>query len=416
MRVFHLCHSDVGGASRAAQRIHMAILRSGLDSRFYVETKSNPYSCAIDPISFRSAWNTPKLRLQLSKPIRHLNSGFHQSNNSLSLFNSVWPDFLNSSAADIVNLHWIQGEMISVKDLSRVAKPLVWTLHDMWPFCGTEHYSATFRWAEGYRKSNKDIPFYCLDLPRWNWERKRKYWTKPMHIVAPSKWMASCVADSELMCSWPIHIIPYPIDTDLWRPSDKKHARSYFNLPQDAALILFGAIGGATDPRKGADLLFQSLKKLEATSAASFPGGVALVVFGQKQPLYVDSLDIPIHSIGPIADDTIMSKLYSCCDLFVVPSLMDNLPNTVLEAQACGTPVVSFAVGGLPDMVQHGLTGFLAEPYDVNSFANCIQTALSCPDNIALLGSNARASVQTRFSPNNVGLMYRDLYAQVLNA
>jgi len=393
----------------------MAILRSGLDSRFYVETKTNPYSCAIDPIPLRSPWNQPKLRLQLSKPIRQLNCAFHNSNNSISLFDSVWPAFLNSSAADIVNLHWVQGEMISVKDISRVTKPLVWTLHDMWPFCGTEHYSATFRWADGYRKSNKDMPFYFFDLPRWNWERKRKYWTKPIHIVAPSKWMASCVADSELMSSWPLHIIPYPIDTSFWLPSDKKLARSDFNLPQDTALILFGAIGGTTDPRKGADLLFQSLKKLESTLTASFPGGVAIVVFGQKQPMHVENLDIPIHTIGPISDDMTMRKLYSCCDLFVVPSLMDNLPNTVLEAQACGTPVVSFAVGGLPDMVQHGVTGFLAEPYDVNSFANCIHSALSCEDKGAHLGSNARASVQSRFSPLNVALMYRDLYNQVLH-
>ena len=148
---------------------------------------------------------------------------------SPQIFSSpFWLKAINESDADIIHLHWFQNEMISVSDISKIKKPLVWTLHDMWGFCGAEHISYDRRWKEGYLKKNRPVGEGHFDLNRWTWIRKKKYWKDPINIITPSDWMKQNVKISYLMKKWPVYSIPNAIDMKIWKPVDKNLSR---NIP-----------------------------------------------------------------------------------------------------------------------------------------------------------------------------------------
>ena len=329
---------------------------------------------------------------------------------SPSVLPSNWVKHINNSDVDIVHLHWIQGEMLSIKDISKIKKPIVWTLHDMWAFCGAEHYTNDNRWREGYYRNNRPNYELGFDLNRWTWNRKKKYWKSPIQIITPSNWLAKCVKESALMKSWPVSVIYYPIDTEQWAPMDKKHARQLLNLSQDANLILFGAAGKKKDPRKGYDLLLSALECIKADKKIK---KIELVVFGQSKPKSQPDLGFPIHYFGHLYDNLSLRALYSATDLMAVPSRQDNLPNTAVEAQACGTPVVSFDIGGLPDIIEHQKTGYLAKPFDTNDLAQGIDWVLNA-ENYSELCKNAHDKVLKEFDSEVVAKKYIALYEKIL--
>src|ERR1035438_4971661 len=210
---------------------------------------------------------------------------------SPAILPSRWPQRLNKSDADVIHLHWVTFEMMSVADIGRLRGPIVWTLHDMWGFCGAEHYTEKFRWRDGYSRQNRPAYESGFDLNRWTWQRKLKHWRRPMHIVAPSRWMADCARQSAIMKDWPVSVVPNPIDTEAWQPIDKKLARRILRLPIDGPLLLFGAMGGTHYPIKGFDLLKSALDLLRGEMA-----GLELVVLGQLAPR--DPLDLGFPKIG----------------------------------------------------------------------------------------------------------------------
>jgi glycosyltransferase involved in cell wall biosynthesis len=308
-------------------------------------------------------------------------------------------------------MHWIAGEMLSVRDIGRIDKPLVWTLHDMWSFCGAEHYTDDERWLHGYRGDNRPIGEAGFDLNRWIWNRKRSSWISPMHIVAPSQWLADCARRSVLMRDWPISTVPYFIDTDTWKPVEKAMARDLLGLPQQVPLALFGALGGATDTRKGFDLLKVALELLRGQV-----DDLELIVFGQAPPRTASPLGFPVHYAGHLHDDLSLRVLYSAADVFVLPSRLDNLPNTGLEAHACGTPVVGFKVGGIPDIVLHEVTGYLAEPYEPDDLAKGILQVVSDPLRQAAMSRAARDRACVTWCSKVVADGYRKVYQAALGA
>jgi glycosyltransferase involved in cell wall biosynthesis len=406
MKVINLNHSDIsGGAALAAYRIHHALRDAGLDSTMWVNVAVAGDWTVEGPAS---KWGKalgrvrPQVGGLLRKALRTDNPIIH----SPAILSSNWVKRVNASDADVVHLHWVQGEMLSIADIGRIEKPIVWTLHDMWAFCGAEHYTEEFRWREGYRRGNRPAYESGFDLNRWTWERKRKHWKRPMQIVTPSRWLADCVRESALMRDWPVSVIPNCLDTERWEPMEQALARELLGLPADLPLLLFGAMGGGRDPRKGFDLLTAALGNLRG----EIPG-LELVVFGQLAPHHPPDLDFPIHYTGHLHDDLSLRVLYSAADAMVVPSRQEAFGQTASEAQACGTPVVAFDIGGLPDIVEHQRTGYLAQAFETEDLAAGIQWVLG--EN---LRKQCRERAVARFSNTVVAEQYRAVYGQLTGA
>jgi glycosyltransferase involved in cell wall biosynthesis len=307
--------------------------------------------------------------------------------------------------ADVLHLHWLGYEMVSIADIAKLRKPTVWTLHDMWAFCGAEHFTEDFRWRDGYLRNNRPVHESGFDLNRWTWQRKLKHWRKPINIVAPSQWLADCARQSALMSGWPVSVIPNAIDTEAWRPVDKALARKILGLPIESPLLLFGAIGGTRDPRKGFDLLRSALDHLRGEIK-----GLELVVLGQPPPKQPMDLGFPIHFAGHLHDDISMTLFYSAADALILPSRQDNLPNVGIEALACGTPVVAFNACGLPDIVGHKETGYLANAFDTRDLAEGVRWVVADTDRRARLSSRSRTAAVARFSYPVVAEQYLKLY------
>jgi glycosyltransferase involved in cell wall biosynthesis len=352
-----------------------------------------------------------KSRRILASPWRSLLKTATPGLHSPACIPSRWASRLNASAADVVHLHWINGEMMSIADIGRLTKPTVWTLHDMWAFCGAEHYTDGVRYREGYSTANRPSCESGFDLDRWTWRRKQRHWQRPMQIVTPSRWLADCVEQSSLMGDWPVMVIPNPLDTEVWRPLDKLRARQLLNLPPDAPILLFGALGGDEDPRKGFDLLRDALQHLRGRVA-----DLELIVFGQRAPKQDLSLGFPVHHTGYLHDDERLRLLYSAADAVAVPSRLEAFGQTASEAHACATPVVAFNTGGLADIVAHRETGYLAKPFDVPDLAAGIEWVIAAKGAGPDLAAAARDRACRLWDSPVVARQYADLYAATITA
>lgn len=408
MRIIHVNHSDVsGGAARAVYRLHSAFCEIGVESQLLVNLSISDDFSVVGPrsrlskllVRVRPAVAASLMRLlKTSNPILH----------SPAIIRSNWPQRINSSSADLVNLHWVNSEMISIGDVARIQKPLVWTLHDMWAFSGAEHYSDVFRWRDGYLKNNRPKYEAGLDINRLVWLEKMRQWRNPIHIVAPSNWLAQCASESSIMKGWPVSVIPNPLNTEVWKPVVSSVARELLGLPSDVPLVLFGALGGGNDPRKGFDLLCEALKVLKSSEK-----NIHLVVFGQSAPRYPLDLGYPIHYLGHLNDDISLRLAYSAATVMVVPSRLEAFGQTASEAHSCGTPVVAFNIGGLRDIVEHKVTGYLASPFEPDDLAYGIEWVLNSSNDFKL-GERSRDRAVKFFDQSVVVEKYLKLYREVL--
>ena len=414
MKVVHLNYSDsIGGAARAALRIHHAARGAGIDSSLVVNRAASADPTVIGPATVPGRLLAKSRRI-LADPWRSLLKGCSPGLHSPACIPSGWANRLNASATDVVHLHWINCEMMSIADIGRLTKPVVWTLHDMWAFCGAEHYTDGVRWRDGYSATNRPPRESGFDLDRWTWQRKQRHWQRPFQIVTPSRWLADCVEQSELMGDWPVNVIPNPIDTELWRPVDKLLARQRLNLPPSAPILLFGALGGDEDPRKGFDLLRDALQQLRGRSNGLDLNGLELVVFGQLAPSHETPLGFPVRHTGYLHDDEKLRLLYSAADLVAVPSRLEAFGQTASEAHACGTPVVAFHTGGLADIVAHRQTGYLAKPFDAQDLATGIEWVLGAKATGPGLGIAARERACLLWDSPVVARQYAELYARAM--
>ncbi|MHB0963916.1 MAG: glycosyltransferase [Gemmatimonadaceae bacterium] len=421
----HVCASDgEGGAARATYRIHRALAEctdGEVTSAMRVCNKVTEDAAVQGGPCARSRLRR-SLRYRLQRYRTH---GFSTASDA---FHSVaWPatglgDELARSLADLVHLHWLGRDTLSVEEVGKLRQPVVWTMHDMWSFCGAEHYTDDSRYVSGYTRATRPAHETGPDLNRWTWKRKARAWRTPMHLVAPSTWLRDCVRRSHLMHDWPCAVIPNPLDLSVFRLMDKREARMRLGLPADVPVVLFGAIGVSADRRKGADLLLEALAKLRALDATGSTPARQLLVFGERTPTDAEHafeqvaamLGAPLRSVGVLRDDAQLQLHYAAADVMVVPSRMDNLPQTATEAMACGTPVVAFRLGGLPDIVQHERTGYLAEPLDSTSLAEGIRWALADETRRRALSAAARTYAEKRWAPVVVARQYATVYREVL--
>ncbi|MFQ1966698.1 glycosyltransferase family 4 protein [Aeromonas veronii] len=414
MKILHISYTDViGGAARAAYRLHRAQLAAGIESRMVVRSKNSDDWTVQGPISrAKKLLNIVSMFVgtQLMRLQRSQNVNFHSS----CWLPSNLAKEINASDADVVHLHWVAGETMSIEDIGRIKKPIVWTIHDMWPFCGSEHvteYGENARWRSGYTKSNRNVFDRGFDLDRYTWQRKNKAWRQPMHIIAPSHWLAECAKGSALFQEKPIVVIPNTLNTEIYKPLDKVFCRKALNFPVDIKIILFGAMGGGKDPNKGYDLLVAALETLSATYTRE---DVLCVVFGQGEPQQVPTLPFKTHWLGHIHDDATLALLYNAATVMVVPSKQEAFGQTASEAQACGTPVVAFDCTGLTDVVKHLQTGYLAKAYDSKDMAVGLQLILASPAECQRLANNARMRAENLWATDKVVEQYKMVYSMAV--
>lgn len=377
MKVLHISQSDtVGGAARAAYRLHRAQRKFGIDSRMLVRGKKTDDYTVIGPDS-KTEQALNLLRTQFGRQLNRLQKNENKNFHSGDWLPSRWAEKINISDIDVVNLHWVAGETMSIEDIGRIKKPIVWTLHDMWPFCGTEHvteYDQHARWKLGYRTDNRGPLDRGLDLDRLAWLRKKRAWQQVMHIVAPSRWMAECARDSALFKNQPVCVIPNVLDTSVYQPLNKMFCRNALGLPKDKKIILFGAMGGGKDYNKGYDLLINALAHLSTKIDVD---KVVCVIFGQSEPEVKPELPFSTQWVGHIHDDVTLALLYNSATVMVVPSRIESFGQTASESQACGTPVVAFNTTGLKDLIEHMQTGYLADEFNPVDLSNGIDYFLN---------------------------------------
>lgn len=405
-----ISHTDSkDGAARAAYRLHSSLNQVGITSSMKVRVKQSDDWTVEGPTGYIGRAHG-KIRLPLGVRLMRLQQSGNQNLHTGNWLPSSMAGEINASDSDVVNLHWVGGETLSVEDIGRIRKPLVWTLHDMWPFCGGEHYAAddaSSRWRSGYSKANRPATEGGLDFDRLVWKRKRRAWKRPIHIVTPSAWLANCARDSVLFHDWPVTVIPNALDTRMYQPLDRSFCRQALGLPADKRVVLFGAIGGARDPRKGYDLLLDALVTL---AGQVDPASLLCVMFGQGAPENPPAIPFPIRWTGHLHDDYSLALLYNAADITVVPSRQENLPQTATEPQACGCPVVAFDCTGLSDAVVHQKTGYLASAFDSADLAAGMCWILEDENRRDSLGHAARERALELWSPEVVVPQYLRVY------
>lgn len=376
MKVLFVSASDrIGGAAIATHRLHTALQQEGVDSDMLVLRKVTADPAVHRLATYLDRWERARRRLGATRNSRRLRENPRAAESgywSLNLFNYPIAAAINSYEADIVHLNWVGDNFLPINEVAKISAPIVWTLHDMWAFTGGCH---TAYQCQNYRTGCGNCPQLVKSGPhdisaRVNCKKQRVWSAVPMTIVCPSRWLADCARSSAVFKGKAIEVIGYTVDPAVFKPIDSAVARRAFNLPADKQLVLFGAIGGTSDPHKGFRFLREALGGLPEDS------NIELVTFGGEQALDL-GVSWPCHQIGALRDEVSVSLLYSACDVYVLPSLQENLPNTVIEALACGTPCVTFAGSGTVDLVQHEQNGYLARLRDSDDLLKGIKWALA---------------------------------------
>jgi glycosyltransferase involved in cell wall biosynthesis len=412
MRVILLNTMDrQGGAARACFRLMQGLLIHGVDAHMLVQDKTGEDEYVL------------AAKTKLEKGLSALRPTMDQvplalRGHSLSLkFSSQWfPDGLAANLKqhqpDLVNLHWINKGFVRIETLPRLAVPLVWTLHDMWPFTGGCYHSGE---CENYRQQCGACPILdssnSSDLSHWVWRRKQRSWQEiNLTVVCPSKWIAQRASQSSLFASRRIEVIANGLDTGRYRPLDRAQARDWLGLPQDKLLLLFAAAKGPGDLYKG----FKHIPVLMERLRSEGMQNVELVVLGEVQRQDFNVYPFQSHLLGQLSDDVSIALAYAASDVFLSPSTADNLPNTVMEAMACGIPGVAFRVGGIPEMIDHQLNGYLAEAEVVDDLAAGVQWVLEIPQRRQVLAEQARLKARREYDHIQQASKYHELFQELV--
>jgi len=419
VRITHINTYDmVGGAARAAYRLHAGLRELGQDSRMLVQQKDSSddnvirFQPRMDPLG--------RLRRKLRRKYlgasqkafaaRPEGAGYFSDDRS-----EHRADLLRQlPLCEILHLHWIAGFLDYTEFFRQIPRdlPIVWTLHDMNPFTGGCHYDAGCGKYRGHCGACPQIAsLEEADFSAQSWARKEKAFGtlggRTIHIVTPSRWLADESRKSTLFGRFPAIVIPNGVDTERFQPRDRRPVRARYGIPQDAKVVLFVA-HWASEERKGLDVLRQAMQGMQGDNdlyILVIGRGVSAEAFGQRAVV-----------IDHTGDDIALSSIYSAANLFVAPSRQDNLPNTALEALACGIPTIASAIGGLPDIVRDGETGLLVPPGDAGALRTAITSVLQDPSRQAAMAETCRRTALAEYDLDRQSRRYLTLYESLVPA
>lgn len=419
MKVAHLTLSDAGGgAAKAVFRLHKALQSQGIDGTLHVARKWSDDPSVISlsadlklggmAIDVSRRLDLLPLKLAHPKVKGFWSPGWH-SLRSIASIKAI-------ADADLICLYWLPRGFLGIRQVQKIlhaGKPVIWRLSDMWPFTGGCHYSGGCdRYLDSCGKcpqlnsnSPRDISYHLLT------SKYRRWRGGSLTVVSPSAWMAACARNSAVLGSRPIQVIATGVDIDVFRPISKPLARAALGLPLDKTLVLYGADAALTDPRKGHDVVISALNGISTRQIADLPG---LVLFGTSNRPVALSKSIAAYPLGVIQDEITLPIIYSACDLFVAPSREDNLPNSVLEAMACGLPVIATNVGGLPEAVIHNGSGLLVSHGDPAAMIDALENLLFDRGRREQFGRRARVLAETDFNLAKQAQRYVTLFKELL--
>jgi glycosyltransferase involved in cell wall biosynthesis len=412
LRVLHVSPSDTGGgAEKGAYAVHRALRAAGVESIMLVLRKYSSDATVVtrgwadDAIfnGLRDHLDRLPLRFYRRRPDHWWTVGWL----SADLTRAV-----ARLQPDVVHLHWTGRGLAPVSALSRLRRfPIVWTMRDMWPLTGGCHYTnGCERFLEGCGHCPQLGSRRAADLSSWQWRRKLRAWRDVgIHFVALSNWMADYARRSPLLSSSEVSVIPTGIDVETFKPVDRAVARKLWNVPGDRQIVMYGALHSTVDPRKGFAYLRGALRAL---SAQGWGERAMVLVFGSEDG--PRDLGLDVRYMGVVHDAITLATLYSAADVMVVPSVQENLGKTVLEAMACGVPVVGFANTGQLDTITHQVDGYLARDLCADDLAAGIAWCLDRARVDDALSRNARETVLRRFDIRRVVEQHVRLYRDVV--
>lgn len=422
MKILHISTYDTGGAANACLRLHRGLMQiKGVQSnvlvRYKKQNEKNTY-CAESPTQKKLSRITRRMGYKLGlfpDPTKSKQEFDKEELLKLYFCDSEIFTFPDSNIditqhkllqeADIVHLHWVANFLDYDSFFRKNKKPIVWTLHDMAPFRGGLHYDKLITGIDqdgypSYRDLSKQEEVITEDLLAHKLNALKG--VKNMTIVAPSTWLKNESQKSALLGSYPHCVIRNGIDTSIFKVSDQSFARKVFNLPLGKTILLFVA-DSISNYRKGFALLLKAMEHIKNDN-------VIVCTVGSSAN---KSNSLQLLELGRIDDERLMAVAYASADAFIIPSIEDNLPNTMLESLACGTPVIGFPIGGIAEIVDNDKNGELAEEVSVTALKNAILKFLDykLPVNNNAISKDAHEA----FSLINQAGLYQKLYLEILN-
>ena len=415
--VFVNTNDNAGGAAIACRRIQKSLATyAGVEGKILVQDKNTLDGAVVSTTPNRwqkwLAWGRFVAERLYFYPYERSSEIRFQFNPGIAGIDISTHPLVQE--ADIIHLHWVNFGYLSTDSLQKLfalGKPVVWTFHDMWAFTGGCHHSGS---CENYRDACGGCKFVKHPAPddfshrRW---RAKKASYAPFTAIGCSQWLARRAAQSSLLRHARVSSIPNPIDIEVFKPIPKQEARGRLGLSPNKEFILFAAMRvGAVG--KGFSYLVQALQLL----IEQYPDRmleVEMLIFGHSSADLTDSLPIVAHRLGHLSDSQQIGLAYSAASVFVIPSLEENLPNTIMEAMACGTPAVGFDTGGIPEMIDHRINGYVAEYRSAESLAEGIEWVLEA-NTQGQVSAHARQKVLATYTEEIVARQYHDLYQSLL--
>jgi len=409
VKILHIVAGNLtGGAARGAYWLHQGLVELEIDSKIFTNSKTTfGDNKIVTTMESKKDKIFNMIRVQLDSLLI-----LFYPNRKKTLFS---PGFLGVNftktkeyqEADIIHLHWINGSFVNIKHLSKIKKPIVWTMRDMWPMTGGCHYAMECEnFKTGCGNCKQLGSGFQYDLSRIIVDRKKKYLFKSMKIVGISDWLSKEAKESEVFKDFDIRTISNNINSDNFTPIDKSTARNILGIKTNKKIILVGA-QSLNDFYKGFDKFVEAVGKLNKNK-------YFLCFFGNLDNSVVDVMGFEYKNFGFMYDAISLRLLYSASNVFVAPSIMDAFGKTLAESMACKTPVVCFDATGPKDIVDHKVTGYKAKPFDTTDLANGIEWVLD-NENYEELCKNAREKVVREFDSKVIAQKYIELYGEILD-